>query len=63
MIRERKITGSLCIRLNKTNSMQNPDEVCLPTPMYMNVVEDQGGNEEYHKMALLRKLSFNILVH
>lgn len=37
---ERKITGSLCIRLNKTNSMQNPDEVCLPTPMYMYVVDD-----------------------
>lgn len=40
MIRERKIIGSLSIRLNKTGSMQNPDEVCLTTPMYMYVVED-----------------------
>ena len=40
MIRQWKITGSLSIRLNKTNSMQNPDEVCLTTPMYMYVVED-----------------------
>ena len=40
MIRQWKITGSLSIRLNKTNSMQNSDEVCLTTPMYMYVVED-----------------------
>lgn len=38
--------------------MQNPDEVCLTTPMYMYVVEDWGGGRGISQNGFIEKIKF-----